>query len=146
MIKNKLIFTAFVCLIVSGNIFAQDKFGFGRDNRPMELMRKVFSRLDLSEEQKQSIWLIRSENQDSMQSIKSSIRPLKQQLHNILSAENVDEMAVKVLTAEIAELKSDQIILMSSIKKQIFALLNDVQKTKLEKMKEMYQKRRDSDF
>jgi len=74
-------------------------------------------------------------NKETMQARHAVMKPLRKQMHELLSADNVDEAAVKELSIQIAESKADNLILMASIKKQAIAILTDEQRAKLEEMK-----------
>jgi len=113
----------------------------GRDFGALRSLRRAFGHLDLSDEQKDSLKSLKENNKDTMKASKVAMKPLKKQMHELLSAESLDETAIKDLSIQIAEKKADHMILMASIKKQAIALLTDEQRVELKKMKQKREKK-----
>jgi periplasmic protein CpxP/Spy len=102
----------------------------------MHRLHRAFQHLDLSGEQKDSLKSLKESNKDTMIAAKSSMKPLKKEMHELLMAEDIDEASVRNLSVQIAEKKADHMIMMASIKKQAIAILTDEQRAELKKMKE----------
>lgn len=113
-----------------------------RGMRGMDGLRRAFAHLDLSEEQKASLKSLKQNNKETMTAVRESILPLKKQMHELMSADDLDEAAIRDLSARIADKKTDQMILMASIKKQAIAILTDEQKAELKQMKEKRMQKR----
>ena len=99
-------------------------------------MMRALSALDLSDEQKANIKSIKESHQATAKANRETARSLRQQIRQALKAEVIDEATVKVLVAQAAELRAEQMIKRETIKKQVLASLTDAQKAKLEKMKQ----------
>ncbi len=108
----------------------------------MKRMHRAFAQLDLSEQQKASLEALKEANKDTMKASHQTIKSLKEQMRPLLEAEVIDENAVKNLTAQIADLKAEQMIKMASLKKQAIGYLTEEQKMKLEEMKEKRENKR----
>ncbi|TQV73736.1 hypothetical protein FLL45_12765 [Aliikangiella marina] len=105
------------------------------ERKKFQIMRAL-SALDLSDDQKATIKSIRDSNQATAEANRETGKALRQQIRQALQEEVVDEAGVKVLVAQAAELRAEQMIRMAHVKKQILATLTDAQKVKLEKMKQ----------
>ena len=158
--KNRLITTA-AAVLLSGFVFSGSAIAHpasddgeakmkhskkmhrqhGSDMGGMRGLRRAFAQLDLTEQQQELLKSLKETNKGSMQAAKSSMKPLKKQMHELLMADDIDEAAVKGLSIQMAERKADHMIMMASIKKQAIAILTDEQRAKLKKMKEKRQEK-----
>lgn len=120
------------------------------ERKRFQIMRAL-SALDLSDEQKASIKSIKESNQATAEASREQGRSIRKQVRQALKDDVIDETNVKVLVAQAAELRAEQMIRLANVKKQIFATLTDEQKAKLEKMKQkriakMKRRYEDSEF
>ncbi len=114
------------------------------NGRGKDILHRVFSKLDLTDEQKSSIKSLKESNKESMKSIHLSMRSAKKQMKELLAVDEPDETAVKTLSAEMSELKAEKMLLQAKFKREALAMLTDEQREKLEKMKEKRRKHRAS--
>jgi Spy/CpxP family protein refolding chaperone len=98
------------------------------------------SRLDLSEQQSIDIRRIVEAGIESSKEKRATLKVLHLKMKKMRNAEEIDESGIKALSAEIAEIKSDMLILHLNKRKQVEELLTDLQKDKLQKMKNMRKK------
>ena len=156
MFKKSILYSVVLGAVFSAGIFAHPEFEeeekpkwsekkiFQRHNSGMQNrdgmqtiggLRRALSQLDLDDEQQKLLKTLREDNKQKLQATRSEIRPLKKQMHNLLSSDNIDEAAVKDLSRQIADKKSEQMLLMASIRQQAIAILSDEQKADLEEMR-----------
>ncbi len=104
--------------------------------------RKLMEKLDLTQEQRESFKAIKERNKKQIIANRSSMKTLKKKIKRLLKAEVIDEPAVREFSAQMAELKTDNMILHAREKKEMLTLLTNEQKEKLEQMKQRRQEKR----
>lgn len=115
-----------------------------RGMRRMNMKRAMhhLSHLDLSEQQKIDIKAAIKDGMQAAQAKRESIAPLKEQLRELAKAETVDASAIKALSAQIADVKSDLMIMHIAKKREIGELLTEEQRQELAEMKAEHRKHR----
>jgi Spy/CpxP family protein refolding chaperone len=115
-----------------------------RGQRRMNMKRAMhhLSHLDLSEQQKIDIKAAIKDGMQAAQTKRETIAPLRQQMRDLGKADVIDESAIKALSLEIANVKSDLMILHLAKKRQIGELLTEEQRAKLAEMKADHRKHR----
>lgn len=83
---------------------APDRAGMGQD-----LMRRVFDRLDLNNEQKLQIRRIRQETQREIQSARMQVRDTRKALEDALYGDNFDPAVVEAKMKEAAQADANQL-------------------------------------
>jgi Spy/CpxP family protein refolding chaperone len=104
----------------------------------VNIMKKI-SKLDLTDEQNMEIKAIVQSGLDDSKDKRQAMRALKSNMKTLRHTEVLDEQAIKLLSAEMADIKSDLMIMHINKRRQVAALLTDEQK---ETFKEMKHKRR----
>ncbi len=120
------------------NSYEHDEFEAPSSKR---IMRKL-SKLDLSDAQKTEIESLIADGIKSTKSQRETLKSMRHQMKALLQADNVDETAIRSLSTELANVKSELMILKLNKRQQIASLLNDEQKSKLGKMKSNRKSRR----
>ncbi len=111
------------------------------------MMKKLLGKLDLTEEQKEQLEVLKSEGDREV--FAEQMKAAREKLHNALRNESgvIDEGIVRETSAEIAELTIQQAYMMQDKKAAFEDILTDEQKTQLEtlklEMKEKFQSRKD---
>ncbi len=114
--------------------FSHGEDQLGRGMNIKRVMRHLAA-LDLTDEQRVEIKsLVKAGIEDSKPQ-RDSLKAMHQQMKKLMHADTVDEAAIKSLAAEMANIKSDLMILHINKRQQVAALLNDEQQAKLKKMK-----------
>jgi len=102
---------------------------------PKKIMRQL-SKLDLTEEQRAEIEILVKSGIESTKIQRETLKSMHHQMKALTQADAVDEAAIKSLTYEMANIKSDLTIARLNKRNQIASLLNDEQKEKMQKMKQ----------
>lgn len=108
----------------------------------MKRVMKHYSQLDLSEAQTNSIKKIVTEGFQQSKLKRQEIRTLGQQLKNIKSSETVDEQALRAVGIEIANLKSDIMVMHINRRKQADSVLTEQQLVELNELRAERKQRR----
>jgi protein CpxP len=152
---NKLIITLFsaALLIAAGNVFAEDSFGGpghkgkrqqrGMQGMPVvgQLMRGL-RRLDLSEEQRESVHTIMQDMQAEVRPIMGKMRTNHMQLKELIAAEAYDEAAVTDLAQKEGELVAQRIMIGSKAAAEVLSQLTTEQRDELAAMGEQRREQR----
>jgi Spy/CpxP family protein refolding chaperone len=158
---NKLIITivSAIVLAASGAAMAQDfsdnPGAYGekgrkgqRSHRGMQQMpiagqvMRAIQRLDLSDEQKQSIKAVQKLHKAEMHPIMLEMKAGHEQLKELIKAESYDADAVAAVAEKEGNLAAERIVLAGQALSQVFAILTDEQRAQLETMAVERQKRR----
>lgn len=106
-------------------------------------MMKHFNQLDLSEAQQSDIKALLTEGVAEGKPNKEAMASLDKEIKELKKSETLDEQSIRAANIEIANLKSDLMIMRKKKKQEIEALLTEEQLSSLKKMKqERKQKRR----
>ncbi len=106
------------------------------DKKPtIKKVMKQLSKLDLTDDQKTEIKVVVKSGLEKSKGKWQAMRELKKQMKALKHAEPLDEQAIKSLSAEMADIKSDLMIMHINKRKQVTSLLTDEQKEKFKKMK-----------
>jgi len=100
-----------------------------------KIMRHL-AKLDLSEEQRSEIETLVINGIESTKVQRETLKSLQHQMKALMHADAVDETAIKSLTYDMANIKSDLMIVRLNKRHQIASLLNDEQNAKMQKMKQ----------
>ncbi len=136
-----LILTATFSLGFVQNTFAFEHHGksfereIKRELGGMHFMKRAFAKLDLSEDQKAQLKVLKESGKNGNEQTREQIIDLKLKIKGLLSADVIDEAAVKSTSMELASLKSSQAIKHAKMRKQALAILTDEQRAKFEQMK-----------
>ena len=107
---------------------------FGHGMSVKRAMRRL-AVLDLTEEQRAEIKSLVKAGIEESKPQRDALSAKHQQMKKLMHAETADESAIKSLTAEMANIKSDLMILHINKRQQVADLLNDEQRETLNKMK-----------
>lgn len=110
-----------------------------RQQPSSKIIMKRLSKLDLSDSQKSEIEALVVDGIESTKIQRESLKAMIHQMKALRFAESIDETAIKSLSLEIANVKSDLTIARLNKRKQIAVLLTDEQQ---EKMKKLYENRK----
>lgn len=102
-----------------------------------DMVKKMAKHLNLTKEQQTQMEKIHDEAKPQREAIKAKIKPLKDELHTLLSADSVDKAKVRTKMEEISKLKIDKKMLMIDERIKINKLFTPEQK---EKHKELMKK------
>lgn len=107
------------------------------------MLKHVLRELDLSDEQKQKIKAIMESEKDDKKQNRQQMMRLKQQMHQLLMADNLDEGQLRNLAHQTANLKVDMMLEHRELFQQIKQELTQEQLDQLEEMREQRQERRE---
>ena len=113
--------------------------GYSSQERQAPNAKKIMrhlSKLDLSEEQRTEIEALVKNSIKSTKVQRETLKSMRHQMKALMQADSVDETAIKSLTYEMANVKSDLTIARLNKRNQIASLFNDEQKEKMQKMKQ----------
>jgi protein CpxP len=105
-----------------------------------DMIKKMTTHLNLSKDQQTQMKKIHDEAKPQREAIKSKIKPLKEELHSLLSSDFVDKAKVRSKMEEISKFKIDMKMIMIDERIKINQLLTPEQK---EKHKELMKKHHD---
>lgn len=105
-------------------------------------LRRAFAKLDLSDEQKQSLESLKQNNKETWKSAHKKMRELKHQMRELMDADQVDENAIRNLTSQMASQRADQILFGLQVRDQALAVLTSEQKSKLTEMRAKHKAKR----
>lgn len=110
--------------------------------RGERMMKRMFSRLDLTQTQLDAVHVIRDEAHDAMDAFKEQANinrgEMKAQMKAIVQAENFDEQAFRDLMAKKHAHKGEMAVIKAKMKHDIWHVLDEQQQ---EKMTQMMEKR-----
>ena len=143
--KSKTLYSLILATTFSLGL-AQNTYAFEDHGKPceremkrefggMHFMKRAFAKLDLSEDQKAQLKTLKESGREGNEETREQIVDLKLKVKELLSAEEIDEAAVKSSSMELASLKSSQAIKHAKMRKQALAILTDEQRAKFEQMK-----------
>jgi Spy/CpxP family protein refolding chaperone len=110
----------------------------------MRRMTYAFSKLDLTEQQKTEIKGLFKQGFEWNKPKRQEMQTLREQMHTLKHAEEIDEQSIRATAASIANLRSDMMIANLQNRKKVEALLSEVQLEKLAEMKQTKKNRRSS--
>ena len=103
---------------------------------------RMFSKLDLTDAQKEQIKAIHEKNRESMRPLMEQIRAKRQEIRQANAGGTVDEALVSQKLAEIAPLEAKMMAERARIHQETLSVLTPEQRTKLEQMREQFKSRR----
>lgn len=106
----------------------------GRGVNVVRVMRHL-SKLDLTDQQQSDIKSLIKSGIEESKTQRESLNEMHGQMKKLMDTDAIDEAAIKALSAEMANIKSDLAILRLNKKQQVAALLNDEQRAKLKEMR-----------
>ena len=109
--------------------------GYGYNSR-------VLDRLDLSKEQRQSIWNIMDEQRDAMRANRDEMVEIRKSLREAVKADTYDEATVQQLANKKAQLMTEMTVQRTANMHRIRKLLTAEQLTQLDEMEQRFSKRR----
>ena len=141
---NRLITTFFsgVLLAASGTVLAQDYYDGpgprhqrGAQGMPVvERFVRALKRLDLSEEQKESIHAVMQELKTEAGPIMYEMKASHMRLKELIKADEYDEKAVADLAEKEGDLAAERIVVASRALSEVYSTLTDEQRAQLEEM------------
>jgi Spy/CpxP family protein refolding chaperone len=122
--------------------------GFGRQHGPMMrgpgmmghrggmrgMMMAKIQQLDLSQEQRDQLRDLMTQNHEGMQELAKQRRENRQQLREMMQSGDIDDAKVASLADSQASITKAKILKRAGMKKQVLALLTDEQKAQLKDM------------
>lgn len=120
------VFALAFSLILCPTVFAHNACGEG--------MKQMLGSLKLDDAQKEKIKPILESMKSTMQQSGDQMRDLNKQINDQAISPNMDQSAVSALVDKKTKLLGDMIKAKVSAKNQIYAVLNDEQKTQLQGM------------
>jgi len=103
----------------------------GRKGQRLEMMSTV---LDLSNEQKQQVEVLWTQQRQENQQLREQIRASRTALHKVETAETFNEADFRTQAAKQAELKTEMMVRKAKLKQKMFALLTTEQQEKADKL------------
>ena len=100
------------------------------------MMKRIFSKLDLNEQQQQEVKAIMTGFREQMQDKKEGRSEFKAQMKALVQSDSFDEAAVRALIESKHEVRIDAGVEMAKMKNQIWNVLNADQQEKLNEMME----------
>ena len=133
---KKLILVMFTLVCVSFSSVAKDQKSRHRGamDNPIRMM---FSKLDLSEEQKQQMKDIMKQQKEQMKALHDGDGQSKEQMKAIIHADSFDEVAFKQLQSEQAVKTQELALIKAKNMHKMYHLLTAEQKQKMAEMAEM---------
>lgn len=101
------------------------------------------AKLDLSEQQKIDIEALTRTGSNAAKEKRQQLELLRGKMKKLANSETIDEQALKSLTSQMADLRSDMMIMHLKKREQIESLLTDEQKEKFNKMRHRRMSRKD---
>jgi Spy/CpxP family protein refolding chaperone len=102
---------------------------------PEQRLERMQHELELTDAQVAAIKAIMENTRQQADVIRDSIKPLKDAMHQALTAETPDEQAVRQLSQQLADKKADLMLLRSKTHQQIKAQLTEEQAAQFDAMK-----------
>ncbi|MBV1910930.1 MAG: hypothetical protein KUG78_16645 [Kangiellaceae bacterium] len=117
---------------------------FPRHQQRMNMGRMMhhFSHLDLTDEQTLSIKNLIKDGFEQGKAKRGVMKTLHHQKRTLTKSDIIDEQAIRTLGVEIANIKSDLMIMRLNKRREVEALLDEQQVTKLKAMKAEHEGRR----
>lgn len=142
-----------IALTFGGNALADDydrghgySHEYGKGFKGERMMKRMFSRLDLTDEQKEQIHAIRDEAHEQMDAMREASDfdrdAFKAQMKAIMTAETFDEVAYRDLMAEKHARMVEFKVLKAKTKNRIYQVLDEEQRAQAEEMMEKRHERR----
>ena len=138
-----------LALSIGGAAIANDYHSQGvgfKMEHGKHMMKRMFSRLDLTEQQQQAVRAIREQAHTTMDELKNqstmSRSELKSQLKSIVQADSFDEQAFRELMAVKQSHRSEMAVIRAKMKHDIWHVLDEQQQDKMAQMVEKRAERR----
>ncbi|MET1256675.1 Spy/CpxP family protein refolding chaperone [Aliikangiella maris] len=106
-----------------------------RGNHRDMMFYKIMKKMDLTSEQKSQLKSIRAEYKPLMKENHEQVKAIKKQLKSLLKADVLDESAIRDVHAQMAQYKSNNLIIQTKMKRAMFQVLNEEQQKKFKQLK-----------
>jgi len=98
-------------------------------------IEKMIERLDLDEGQAEQVRNIRDNYHPQMEQLKEKMKDNRQQLRELVQADALDQEQVRVIAEAIGDLKTEKIILRTTMKSEIRMVLTEEQREEMKQWK-----------
>jgi Spy/CpxP family protein refolding chaperone len=105
-------------------------------------MGHSLGQLDLSDTQRQQIRSIVQSHREEFRALGERTRAARQKLHELVTAEAVDETAIRAASSELAGVQADGAILRARVHQEVFATLTPEQQAKAKQLRSEADQRR----
>lgn len=123
--------------VCGGAFFAHQRIKsfrkMGHEQRREIMMKRVFEKLDLTEDQKSQVAALIDSIQQVTTSQRSQCKAIFREQKMLIEADEFDEAAYRINLQKVAVLKEDMAVKQALIKREIHALLNEKQKKLMDK-------------
>jgi protein CpxP len=154
--KSAVTTLAALLLVFASNAFAQDP-DFdrperrGRNLHPRaergDMLKKALGRLDLTDEQKESIKAMFESHREKMQPGREALHDARKALREEMQSDSFDEAAIRQLSVKVHATETDMAVDRAAFRHQVLQLLTEEQRAELKEMqarrKERMKERRD---
>ena len=116
--------------------------GFGRGpGGPLGELGSMFRQLDLSDDQRQQVRSVMQSHEPAFKEIGERMRTARQALDATVTADIVDEAAIRAKSADVAAAEADAAVLRAKVHQEVFSLLTAEQQAKAKELKAERQER-----
>lgn len=121
-------------------LFSQSVIAMHQDSNchcrgPMMKMMMIENKLNLTQEQKDKLKSFRVQNQAQLQGSREKMKTLRNEMHELVKSDKIDEAKLDSLIAQKKELMGELMKNKVMMHHQLYSILNDSQKQQLEAMR-----------